>query len=428
MAVGASISLTIQAGDIVLNLEEPMANATYTGVTNLRGWVVGSVGISRVELFIDNEAWSIIPLGGRRSDVGAVYPQYPDSYNSGFSIAYNYSSLQTGSHIAVVRAFDKSGAFKEASAIFNVARFDNDFISDPLGVNLSQAIISHDNYSITIKNLIADGKLYNIVLDWRTATQGYEITRINVVGGENSTEQNSVETIINDMKLPHEGELPKHIRDFWSWGKYPVLHSGSNPGSFTAMTLWGNLYEDQKYPGNQATNARVHLKNAKSYMLSKRDNKWHLLQSDIRVYGGLYDFINNKQENATIRNESDGGVSVIADGIYCFHFWVSRAPIDPTDIAGIFTTIQARLIIDDPNKPDDRDLARFILNMGADYWRNMVVNPIETDCEKATDARNDQNNCSVGHGRFKYVSNEWKSFNMITVPEEEVRKNPPPLN
>lgn len=428
IAVGTSIGLTAQAGDIVLTLEEPLTNTTYTGVGNLRGWVVGSAGMSRVELFMDDEAQATIPLGGRRSDVGARYPQYPDSYNSGFSMAYNYSSLQAGPHNIVVRAFDKSGSFKEASSLFNVVRFDNDFISDSSSVNLSQAVVSHDNHSLTIKNLIADGKSYDIVLDWRTATQSYEITRVNFEGGGNGTEPNSIETIINDMKLPHEGELPQQIRDWWSWGKHPVLHSGSNPGSFTAMTLWGNLYEDQKYPGNQATNARVHLKNAKSYMLSKRDNRWHLLQSDIRVYGGLYDFINNKQENAIIRNENDGGISVTADGLYCFHFWVNRATIDPTDIAGIFTTIQARLIIDDPNKPDDRDLARYILNMGADYWRDMVVNAVDTACEKALDAKSDQNNCSVGHGRFKYASNEWKSFNMITISEEEVRNNPPPLD
>ncbi len=30
-------------------------------------------------------------------------------------------------------------------------------------------------------------------------------------------------------------------------------------------------------------------------------------------------------------------------------------------------------------------------------------------------------------GRFKYVTKEWQAFNMHTLSESELRKNPPPI-
>lgn len=171
------------AGEIVLELEEPTANSTYTGVANIRGWVVGSVGIDRVELYVNGELKTNIPIGGRRSDVGAEYPNFPDSSDSGFSMAFPYSGLTAGQHTILVRAVDREGAFQDASATFNVTRFDNPYISDPARVSLEGATGGFDSRSIFINNMTADGKTYDIRLDWRTAIQGYAITQIIPTGG-----------------------------------------------------------------------------------------------------------------------------------------------------------------------------------------------------------------------------------------------------
>ncbi len=181
--LGIVIAFTAFAGDIVLSLEEPANASTYTGIANVRGWVVGSAGINRVELYVDGELKTNIPVGGRRSDVGAQYPSYPDSSNAGYSMAFNYSSLIAGQHTILVRAIDKSGDVKSASATFNVVRFDNPFIANASSINLSQATVSHDNTSIVINNMTADGKTYDIRLEWRTAIQGYAITQIIPTGG-----------------------------------------------------------------------------------------------------------------------------------------------------------------------------------------------------------------------------------------------------
>jgi len=171
------------AGEIVLSLDEPTANSTYTGVANIRGWVVGSTGINRVELYVNGEFKTNIPVGGGRSDIGNAFPNFPNSSNSGFSMAFPYSGLAAGQHVILVRAIDQDGASQEASAVFNVARFDNPYISDPARVTLGGATSSVDHRSIFINNMTADGKTYDIRLDWRTEAQGYVITQIIPTGG-----------------------------------------------------------------------------------------------------------------------------------------------------------------------------------------------------------------------------------------------------
>lgn len=228
---------------------------------------------------------------------------------------------------------------------------------------------------------------------------------------------NSIATIIYDMTPPHEGKIrgiPKSV----DWVLRPRVGMGSNSEGFKAMTAWGQLYEDSQ--GNPATNSRVQIKNIQAYMLSKRDGKWHLLQSSKIVDGDAYreDYVGNINKPADIRKESDGSISVKAGQGYNFHFWSAngRVSIDPNDVDGIFTTVQARLVTDNPQQPDDRSTARYLLSMGGDYWLNLTT---QWD-QWAT-------NGDIGIGKFKYVTPNWQAFNMITLSPTKIRQNPPPI-
>ena len=103
---------------------------------------------------------------------------------------------------------------------------------------------------------------------------------------------------------------------------------------------------------------------------------------------------------------------------YNFHFWSGRrADINPTDIGGIYTVFQARLIQDDLSKPDDRASAHYLAGGGGDYWRSQ-------DAGWASDF---SNNGGINGGRMKFVTNDFKSFSMETLSAEDMAKNPPPL-
>lgn len=227
-----------------------------------------------------------------------------------------------------------------------------------------------------------------------------------------------ISTLIYDMTPPHEG-LPHGVSTkSYEWASAPVVDTEFDTQGFKAMTAWGQLYEDST--GNPATNSRVQIKNIKAYMLSKRDDQWHLLQSSRKVEGAAYreDFAGDVNKPADIRHEKDRSVSVKTGQGYNFHFWPinHRVPINREDIAAIFTTVQARLIIDNPQKPDDRSKARYLLGMGGDYWLSMTA---KWD--------NWTTNGGIGVGKLKYVTNEWQTFNMITLSPAKIRQNPPPI-
>lgn len=228
---------------------------------------------------------------------------------------------------------------------------------------------------------------------------------------------NCISTLIYDMTSSHEGR-PNGVPTDYDWVSSPLVDTEMNTQGFKAMTAWGQLYEDST--GNPATNSRVQIKNIKAYMLSKRDGKWHLLQSSKTVEGAAYreDFAGDVNKPADIRYEQDGSVSVKTGQGYNFHFWPpnDRVSINREDIAAIFTTVQARLVTDNPQQPDDRSKARYLLGMGGDYWLSM-----NAKWDKWT------TNGGIGVGKLKYVTTNWRNFNLITLSPSEIRRNPPPL-
>ena len=233
---------------------------------------------------------------------------------------------------------------------------------------------------------------------------------------------NSVENIINDMKLAHEG-LPHGVPQSYDWAKKPRVGMGVNlPDNWNASTAWGQVYEAAE--GNPATNTRVQLRNMQMYYFSKSKQKWIKLQDTLSVTGSAYteNFQGNVNKSADQRDESaanGGGKSVKAGDGYNYHFWPDggkRATLPAGDIAVIYSTCQARLIVDNPNKPDDRDSARYLLSVGGDYWYNTSIGWAEF-----------KTNGDWAIGRFKYVTKEWQAFNGWAGDENILRNNPPPM-
>ena len=202
-------------GGIVINLEEPAADSTYSGVANVRGWAVAPQGMDKVELYVDDQFFSQIPLGGRRADVGDAYPSYPGAAQSGFAMAFNYSNLAAGAHTFTVRAIDATGGARDARVTANVVRFETPYMADPAAVNVDQATLSRGGNAITVQNLLADGKPYTVQLNWRPATQGFALTQINPAGHTAATSDASA-------VYPEEQNQPT---------PFPVIRTLAGPGN-----------------------------------------------------------------------------------------------------------------------------------------------------------------------------------------------------
>ncbi len=161
-----------------VSLEEPVKGQVHTGVGNLRGWAVASEGITKVEILVDGVLAFEAPYGGERGDVGGAFPDVAGSSESGFSLAYNYSSLSAGSHTITAVAHNALGETKKSAASFEVVRFDSPFISDPNAVSLDNASCTVSSDEISIVDALVEGSVYDLRLKWRTAEQGFEIIEI----------------------------------------------------------------------------------------------------------------------------------------------------------------------------------------------------------------------------------------------------------
>jgi len=194
---------------------------------------------------------------------------------------------------------------------------------------------------------------------------------------------------------------------------------GNDSKGWRAITSWGAVYEGAK--GNPATNTRVNIRRMRTYFLQKSTGKWLLLQNTDSPIGAAYheDFSGDANKPADVRREPDGTISATAGGGSNFHFYPTRrATINPKDIAGIVVVLEARLIVADSKKPDDRRSALYLCTTGADYYPSMDGGwPGTADF-----------NPGVAIGKMKYVRNAWRSFAMTTLTQSELRSNPPPVN
>jgi hypothetical protein len=222
-----------------------------------------------------------------------------------------------------------------------------------------------------------------------------------------------------DMTQPNgpDPAYPHGVPTSWDWRNGPVIHRALPPPDFYAYTSWGGINRD--LTDSQDTNTRIHVTNIKAYILSK-SGVWRVIQ-DARLGGALYpedlDETNNPPISANIRTEPDGNPSgKILHGRGWHVFPSSRASINPADVAGVYVTYSARLIVDDPSRPDDRSIARYMMNVGSDWWRSLSA-PFKSDFS---------NNVGVFTSRFKYLNTNWQAVHGTTLTLAQLNANPPP--
>jgi hypothetical protein len=247
-----------------------------------------------------------------------------------------------------------------------------------------------------------------------------------VVSNGIALSQNSPQLIVDDMTLPPDAAL-HGVPGYYSWasgaanGQNPVPDKNNQGEWFHAMTGWGQVYIPVQ--GSPAVNTRCQIRNLVSELLMM-EGEWKVVQS-AGPQGAAFveDFAGNASIDAGIRDESDngGGISVLAGvGLwagYNFHYWPfgSRAEVNVDSVIGVFTTCEARLIVDDPSLPDDRAICKNILQMGADWWLNLTTGWLPDWSA----------NSGIGNGRAKWVTTEWQSFNFCSLSPDEILANPP---
>jgi hypothetical protein len=200
------------------------------------------------------------------------------------------------------------------------------------------------------------------------------------------------------MRLPSEA-VPHGIN--YPFAFRPRL--GGSPGSYTAYMAWGQLYECAS--GNPQGAARVEIRDIEGWVKSRGAGAWRRVQQSTGTGGAAFaeNFVNNVSKAADVLPATSGGTSVRVGGGYNYHFWPTggRAPIDPSDVGAVASSVRARLA---PGTYSATGSAPcYVLSMGADYWKN------------ASSAWNQfATNKDAGIGRFKRVDRNWRLYTMST--------------
>lgn len=260
---------------------------------------------------------------------------------------------------------------------------------------------------------------------------------------------NSLDTIIDDMRLKNDLVLRGYESRTVGWYVGPGYNMmGIDARTTNTPEWWKNAYPwlvNSTYMkaalpwavvfdgvGHASTNTRVQLRNFVAYYKSRSTGQWISWGSS----KGLSGYATPKSDlfNGSIaedkRTNADGSVDIKppGDANYAWHGWWDngRVPINATDIAAVFVSLQARLVVDDPSRPDDRSAARLLVWAGADYYIDgstpwSVPNP------------------AISASRIKRVTNEWQAFSATTLSDvgiqepgggitsAQFRAAPPPL-
>lgn len=234
--------------------------------------------------------------------------------------------------------------------------------------------------------------------------------------------------VISDMHEPSE-EPPHGVATVWtsrSGRSYPtyavkprLAYGNKPPAKFTAIQGWGQVFAAAS--GSAAEHTLIQVRDFRTYIFDKQTRRWSLLQQsgDVRGRAFAEDFHSAPPVAADIRSSSDDGTTVGMIPGRNFHFWPSsgRKPFDRNRLGALFVRAQARLA-GDGSGTEDSASANYVMSVGADYW---------TQANAAY--KGDRiSNGDAGIGRFKKLTDCWRTFTMTTAPAALLKQYPPPLD
>ena len=164
--------------DIRIFLETPVTGTTLGNIGTVRGWTFHPTKeVNVVEIYIDDQFTSEVPVGGQRIDVKNAYPDALNSEYSGYSQTVNFKEYDNGFHRVTVVAYTFDGRYNFKDAEFCVSKLANrNFIKDPDDIALYEV----DRIHLWQDRLVLEGvkvgpNRWNVELEWNTATQDFQV-------------------------------------------------------------------------------------------------------------------------------------------------------------------------------------------------------------------------------------------------------------
>jgi hypothetical protein len=327
-----------------------------------------------------------------------------------------------------------------------------------------QAIFTHTNAvyapggTIAFKDSVAisTGKRKHVIAFWRTVTDGLAaavsstVDYMKILAASTFSSVNlssSGQSYNGTFDQPNEA-LPHG----WppSWGATSAFGDMNNTinstyGQEKALEPWGVTYVTQSVLNGKspASNTRVAIKDCTVATKSSPSSSWqvrHLLASEFDNAWYAEDFTKFTTIAGDMRIESDGSFSVTAGNVENradssmgrVAHWNAPFPricmtqqtnsngtctTPPATYGGLVFACKVRLILDNPAGVDDRYLAKYVTQVGADPYADNQSAGIE-------------NNPAIGSGKEIVVTPDWRlvAFSTLTEAQLKAFADPVPID
>jgi hypothetical protein len=193
-------------------LEVPSEGAITSGTIRVSGYALDTVGVTRVNILLDGHNLGDATLGISRPDVGAAFPNYPNSANSGFVFSFNSYDTVNGLHDLVARVTNSKGTTEDIGKRTIIV----DTTRDPVITGMSPTSIKAGSstfvLSITGRNFFHYSKIY------------FGNTEISTT----FVDSQRLTGVIPANLIAAPGSLPVTVHTITAWGEL-----SSSPQTFT---------------------------------------------------------------------------------------------------------------------------------------------------------------------------------------------------
>jgi hypothetical protein len=230
----------------------------------------------------------------------------------------------------------------------------------------------------------------------------------------------------DDITLPHELSPLPIIPTSWGWsyhgwpyqdecGPRTIPEDGSD-----RYNPWGQIFPDPSTPNY--LNAGIELGRMTIYAKLRSDGKWHIFDQGLPIGGYIFTGGDNLPK---VPNTAWSPISGPGGGLFYkvgmgnwqtnegAHWWPGdpHQYINNPDIEHLAVSITARIVLQDPNGPDDRNQARYLIGIGID--------------RRAADGSTIK---GMLMSRHRYLTNEWQTFTMNDICPNMVEIEKPPIH
>lgn len=230
---------------------------------------------------------------------------------------------------------------------------------------------------------------------------------------------------LKDMQLSHEA-TPAGVADGVGWKTRPAEGMGTEPYASSIKPWWkGTKFEQWRsivtwftiyaVEGSSfAPNAGVEVAGIETWYQSATEGVWRRLQSSRQpTWQGGYatNAIDRSQDRIHSSPGSEGLVlapsaaNMVHGGLGHVDTPWTENPLQ-ADLGALLVSVRHRLVMKDTALPDDRSVAQFIVQAGADYYPFKGARVADMNAAYVP---------AIGLGRFVRASPQWRYALMLVV-------------